>query len=188
VFQSAFVGDVRERVVGDHHVRAHAVRDQIPGEGPGEERLARRDPGGPGGPGGARGGIDPEHADAGPREVLQQVTVVARDLDREAPGAQAARLDDLLRVFEADWHAQGLDGEDVLALAHDALHPGGASDRVDRLDRIGRVTPQFVAQEKLISSEHYHAEREREQVVSGSRNLGKPIGHMFRVDRREQHQ
>ena len=77
-------------VVGHDDVRPRALRTQPDGQLVAEERLEGRDAaracvrGGPG------CGLDPEHRHPGRDGVLEEVPVVARDLDDQAVGAEAA--------------------------------------------------------------------------------------------------
>ena len=91
--EPADVRDVGEHVVSGHQVSlAEPARELGPGFRAEEPDLGP-DPLGLGGRGHVRGGLDPEHRDAGRHEVLQQVTVVAGHLGDQAVRGQPQRAD-----------------------------------------------------------------------------------------------
>ncbi len=87
------VGDVRHHVVRHDGIGRAVLGDDGPGELRAEEvddrRHARRDRR----RGRAGRGVDAQHGDAALDEVLQEVAVVAGDLDHEAVGSQPELLD-----------------------------------------------------------------------------------------------
>ncbi len=102
-------GNVGHDVVGDDDVGALALGDELGRE------LGTEEPGERGNTGRVRGrgligrGVDAEHRHAELGEVLQQVTVVARDLDDEARRTEPALGDETQHVLAAV--AQQLVGE-----------------------------------------------------------------------------
>ena len=89
---------VSEDVVRGHEVGpASPVRDLASGFGT-EELNLRRDAAGAGRLGHVRGRLDAEHRDAGRREVLKQVAVVAGHLGDQAVRSQLQASDHRLRV------------------------------------------------------------------------------------------
>ena len=78
------VRHVGEDVVAEDEVRLPALRRQFRGELASEEPREGRDTGGHGDLGDVRGRLDAEARHAGGDEVLQQIAVVAGDLDHEA--------------------------------------------------------------------------------------------------------
>ena len=78
------VGHLREHVVADEQVGLPSLGDErARGLAP-EELEERRHPSGNGGLGDIHGGLDPERRNAACHEVLEQIAVVARDLDHMA--------------------------------------------------------------------------------------------------------
>jgi hypothetical protein len=81
---------VREDVVGVNDVRDRAPLPQLLRQRAGEERGPGRDPRGDGDLDHVLRRVDPENRDTPVAIVLQQVSVVARDLDDEVTGAEGA--------------------------------------------------------------------------------------------------
>ena len=87
------VGDVGEDVVGDQQVGAAALGHEPGGELAAEELDDGLDAPLPGDLGDVGGGLDAERRDAALDEVLEQVAVVAGELDHQAVRAEPEALD-----------------------------------------------------------------------------------------------
>ena len=123
------VGHVGEDVVGVDHVGALAERGQVAGDLGAEELTESGDaPLVAGHPGDVRGRLDAEHRDALVMVVLEQVAVVARDLDHQAVGAEGLAghhpAGDALRILD-----DGVgEGREVEVLAEEHLGRHGLGD------------------------------------------------------------
>src|ERR1019366_739686 len=93
------VGNVSEHVVGMNDVRAYPLCMKRLGKVTREESAARGHANLLGGGGGAVGRIDAKHTDSRLNIVLQQIAVVAGQLDDEAIRTQTATRDKVKRVL-----------------------------------------------------------------------------------------
>ena len=93
VDESVRVRDVREHVVGMHDIGPAALGDELCRQLTAEELLPRVDAFVPRSRRRPRRRLDPEHLDSGSHVVLQQIAVVARELDHKAHGVELALQD-----------------------------------------------------------------------------------------------
>ena len=114
-----------EHVVADDEVRTNTTAREVRGALLAEEADLRRDPCLDRGLGDVRSGFDTEHRDAARDKVLEQVAVVARDLDDEAVGPEVESVDRLVCVTACVFdpgigirREVGVVGEDLLGWHH----------------------------------------------------------------------
>ena len=174
---------MRQHVVGDEQVGAASVRGELARELAAEEPHDRRDAELARRLGDVRGRLDAERRDAALDEVLQQVAVVARDLDDQAVGAEAEALDRHRRrsacVRDPGVGVRrevGVLGEDVLRrhelleLHQQAVLADLRVERIERLHRVGAVGRHVaLAQRRHAEVDERVAQRRRAEAAAGRR-------------------
>ena len=160
------VGHLGEHVVADDQVGLPALGAQRLGErdaeelDPGRNALGERDLGH------VRGGLDAEHRHAKRQEMLQQIAVVARQLDHQAVRAEREALRDHRAIRLGVGDPAGRVGREVGVFAEDVLRAHvlaeldqkapAAHQRVEREVRLHRV--------ELLGREEALAQRRHAQI------------------------
>ena len=165
------VGHLGQDVVAQHEIGAAPLRSQAPAEVGAEElgegldaALDRRlrD---------VQRRLHAEHRDALRQEVLQEVAVVGRDLDDEAPGSEPEPIGHLVGVAAGVLDPRVGVGGEVRVLGEDVL--GGHELRdLDEPAALARANVQRVeglALLELLGGEHRLAERRLPEVDDGQR-------------------
>ena len=148
------IGHVGQHVVAEEEVGADALATRLAGQLGAEELDACRDAAFNRRRRDVRGRLDPEHGDAALDEVLEQVAVVARDLDDLAVGAEAEPLRHIADVGTGVLEPAPRERREVRVVAEDVLrrlefgqlHEEAvarrrrrAAGRTVRLDRAGQA-------------------------------------------------
>ncbi len=146
------VGDVGEDVVGDEEVGAAALGGEPVGDRAAEELHDGLDALGAGGLGDVGGGLDAQRRDAQFGHVLEQIAVVARELDDEAVAVEAeavdGRGDRVARVGDPGVGVGGevgvlgedlFGGDEFLKLDEETALAGAGVERIERLHRAEAV-------------------------------------------------